>query len=68
MRKTSSVNVLWLLISLVTIGLMACKSSNKNGNKTESTMQEMPTPITDNNLDSLKKVQQLKRDSIQRNR
>lgn len=68
MRKTSSVNVLWLLISLVTIGLMACKSSNKNGNKPESTMQEMPAPITDNNIDSLKKVQQLKRDSLQRNR
>jgi hypothetical protein len=68
MRKTSSVNVLWLLISLVTIGLMACKSSNKNGNKTESTMQEMPAPASDNNIDSLKKVQQLKRDSIQRNR
>jgi hypothetical protein len=47
---------------------MACKSSNKNGNKPESSMQEMPAPITDNNIDSLKKVQQLKRDSLQRNR
>lgn len=68
MRKISLVNVLWLLISLVTIGLMACKSSNKNGNKSEIIIQEMPSPVTDNNIDSLKKVQQLKRDSIQRNR
>ncbi len=68
MKKTSSVNVLWLLISLVTIGLMACKSSNKNGNKSESTIQEILSPVTDNHIDSLKKVQQHKRDSIQRNR
>ncbi len=68
MKKTSSVNVLWLLISLVLIGGVACKSSNKKGSKPKSTLQEMPSPVTDNNIDSLKKVQQLKRDSIQRNR
>lgn len=68
MRKISSVNVLWLLISIGLIAGVACKSSTNKGNQEQQLQQEMPNPITENETDSLKRIQQLKRDSIQRNR
>lgn len=68
MRKTSSINVLWLLISFVLIGVVGCKSSTNKSKNLQQIQQEMPVPITDNQIDSLKRIQQLKRDSIQRNR
>lgn len=68
MRKISSVNVLWLLISIGLIGGVACKSSTNRGKHEQQLQQEMPAPITENETDSLKRIQQLKRDSIQRNR
>jgi len=68
MRKTSSVNVLLLLISFVLIGVVGCKSSTNKSKNLHQIQQEMPVPITDNEIDSLKRIQQLKRDSIQRSR
>jgi hypothetical protein len=68
MRKTSSVSVLLLLISVGIIAGIACKSSNNKSKNLQQLQQEMPAPITDNEIDSLKRIQQLKRDSIQRNR
>ena len=68
MRKTSSVSVLLLLISAGIIVGIACKSSTNKSNNLQQLQQEMPVPITDNEIDSLKRIQQLKRDSIQRNR
>ena len=68
MRKTSSVSVLWLLISFVLIGVVGCKSSANKSKNFQQIQQEMPIPITDNQIDSLKRIQQFKRDSIQRNR
>ena len=68
MRKISSVNVLWLLISIGLIAGLACKSSTNKGKRNQQLQQEMPNPITDNETDSLKRIQQLKRDSMQRNR
>ncbi len=68
MRKISSANVLWLPISIVLIAGLACKSSTNKGKHEQQIQQEMPKPITGNETDSLKRIQQLKRDSIQRNR
>jgi hypothetical protein len=68
MRKISLANVLLLLISIGIIAIVACKSSNNKSKNMQQLQQEMPVPITDNKLDSLKGIQQLKRDSILRNR
>ena len=68
MRKILSVNVLWLLISIGLIAGLACKSSTNKGKQEQQLQQEMPAPITNSKTDSLKRIQQLKRDSIQRNR
>ena len=68
MRKTSSVSVLLLLISFGINAGISCKSSTNKSKNMQQLQQEMPVPITDNKIDSLKGIQQLKRDSIQRNR
>jgi hypothetical protein len=68
MRKISSANVSWLLISIVLIAGLACKSSTNKIKNEQQIQQEMPAPVTDNETDSLKRIQQSKRDSIQRNR
>jgi len=68
MRKISSANVSWLLISIVLIAGLACKSSTNKSKNEQQIQQEMPAPVTDNETDSLKRIQQSKRDSIQRNR
>lgn len=68
MKKISSANVLWLLISIGLIAGVACKSSTNKAKHDQQLQHEMPNPITDNETDSLKRIQQLKRDSIQRNR
>lgn len=52
------------LLLHISFGLMlSCKSSNQP-NKQETAVQEMPKPATDNNIDSLKQIQQHKRDSV----
>lgn len=68
MKKISSANGLWLLISIGLIAGLACKSSTNKGKQEQQLKQEMPKPIIENETDSLKRIQQLKRDSIQRNR
>ncbi len=64
MKKILLVSALWLPISLGLMGNFACKSSTKKNQPLENVI-EMPAPITVDNIDSLKRIQQQKRDSLQ---
>ncbi len=64
MKKILLASVLWLPISFGLMGNFACKSSTKNTNPSDS-VTEMPAPLTVDNIDSLKRIQQQKRDSLQ---
>lgn len=64
---TSSLrNGLLLLISGLLMGGFGCQSSHKN--PTPDAVVEMPKPGSVHTLDSLKNIQQQKRDSLRRNR
>lgn len=59
MKKiTFLLNVLLLL----TLNIGACRSNQSNNEPAR--YEEMPAPVSDSSLDSLKKIQQYKRDSI----
>lgn len=55
---------LLLLISGQLALFYSCQSSNKNPKN--ETVQEMPRPGSTSQLDSLKNIQQLKRDSLKK--
>lgn len=55
------------LLLLTSFGLICCQSSNQS-NKDDSVVKEMPRPVADMNLDSLKQIQQQKRDSLRRSK
>jgi|LauGreDrversion4_2_1035121.scaffolds.fasta_scaffold18862_4 hypothetical protein len=59
MKTTLLASALLLLINLV-----SCKCAHQQSPKTTNKVNEMPKPVMDNNIDSLKQIQQHKRDSI----
>ena len=65
MKKILLANVLWLPISIGLMGIISCKSSTNNTKNQPEVTTEMPAPITDLSIDSLKRIQQQKRDSLQ---
>lgn len=62
MIKPSFRSGLLLLTSGILLSFIGCQSTNKNP-KSE-TLQEMPKPGSVHQLDSLKRIQQQKRDSL----
>lgn len=59
MKTISLVSALLLLINLG-----ACKCKHHTATEIQQGYHQLPQPVMDNNIDSLKQIQQHKRDSI----
>lgn len=66
MMKSFLANVLLWLISVSVLATVGCKMCLRNKKTTDTTITEMPRPISTHNIDSLKNIQQQKRDSLNR--